>query len=744
MHEDAAGTSKLPTGREAADDPSPTPRIEAARRYLELLAGSDAPHTFQPYHDQNRRAPETGYLSRRIHGHLHDVWPTLMNRQRAGAAVAVTIAETDERGRKSANMVRPRAVWIEADTHISRPLPLQPTMTVETSPGRYHYIFVTRDITWEQWNGVQQTLIADYGSDPKAGHRTQVLRMPGTLNLKNPAKPFLVRFVEELTSQRIYTAAEIVAAFPPRPQPERRSREPYRRRDVLTRAPRGEAEQWQPDVALSAFQAIDRRLQGTGAFRVKGDRPGDQEFEVNLAVRSWWLRAMACIHHGSGGSEEGFRLSWAVSRGESELGLIGCRSKFDADDQRRVWDSIMSHVTAELPGAAVTMRTIYWIAVRYCGWKSGRLGRPIGQPRAAQEVSDHARAVAEAGQRAVTLGLERTRTLNAAFARLRPGSLMQRLLQDIGTRLDPRTGVASISSLAGMASTLRCAPETLRKYLRKLEAASLIVKNEGNSTSMLGVAGITIALALPEGIGQTEGPQQNSTSADLPISEQTGKPIPQFPQQAGWNPSRSPTSHGGAGEGGGTDLPADGGSLQGQPVPLPREAEWSLEDWVRAGVVHAEFGGLLELVAAARGKKGVSRVLVRLQELRVLRPSFADLRREAERAADIAARSTARKAAKSKGLADREIDQLVRQATPASVPDEDAAVFVKEMARHLDAIIREASGDPDPWRRSSWQGRRQPKIEQPKSTNAYAAARHKRDPSSFEQAGPDAPDDPPF
>jgi hypothetical protein len=322
---------------------------------------------------------------------------------------------------------------------------------------------------------------------------------------------------------------------------------------------------------------------------------------------------------------------------------------------------------------------------------------------------------------------------------------MQRLLQDIGTRLDPRTGVASISSLAGMAETLGCAVETLRKYLRKLEAASLIVKNEGNSTSMLGVPGITIALALPEGIGQTEGPQQNSTSGDSPISDQTGKPIPQFPQQAGWNPSRSPTSHESAGEGGGTDLPADGGSLQGQPVPLPREAEWSLEDWVLAGVVHAEFGELLQLVATARGKRGVSRFLARLQDLRVLRPSFADLRGDVERAADIAARSATRKAAKSKGLADGEIDRLVRQATPACVPNEDAALFVREMARHLDAIIREANGDPDPWRRSSWQGKRQPKVEEQKpTTNAYAAARHKRDPSSFEQAGPDAPDEPPF
>ena len=133
------------------------------------------------------------------------------------------MAETDGRGRKSANMVRPRAVWIEADTDLPRALPLPPTITVETSPGRHHYIYVCRDLSWELWHGVQQTLIEEYGSDPQAAGRTQVLRVPGTLHQKDPANPHLVRIVEELTTERIYTAAEVAAAFPPRvTQPGRR------------------------------------------------------------------------------------------------------------------------------------------------------------------------------------------------------------------------------------------------------------------------------------------------------------------------------------------------------------------------------------------------------------------------------------------------------------------------------------------------------------------------------------------
>ena len=153
-------------------------------------------------------------MRRFVHGRLDDVWPELVARQQKGAAIAVTIAETDGRGRKSANMIRPRAVWIEADTILRRALPLQPTITVETSPRHHHYIYVVRDLGWEEWHGVQRTLIEEYGSDRRAGSRTQVLRLPGTLHLKDPVNPHLVRIVEQLTTERIYTAAEVAAAFP--------------------------------------------------------------------------------------------------------------------------------------------------------------------------------------------------------------------------------------------------------------------------------------------------------------------------------------------------------------------------------------------------------------------------------------------------------------------------------------------------------------------------------------------------
>jgi hypothetical protein len=449
---------------------------------------------------------------------------------------------------------------------------------------------------------------------------------------------------------------------------------------------------------------------------------------------------MACVHHASAGSEEGFKFSCAASGGDSSLALIGCPAKFDAADQRRVWDGLTAGAAAELRGAAVTIRTIYWIARRYCGWQSGRRGRPIAQPRAARELPVPAQAVADAGRWAVSAGLERVLALHEAVARqcVPKDSLMGRILAEIRRAIDVRTGVTAIGSLTGMAETLGCTTETLRKYLRNLAEKGLIIKNDGNATSTLGTSGITIALAFPPELREAIQAQPSLATADPPISGQTGKSIPHFQTVPGRIPSRSPYSH----EGEGTAASRGQGALPDERGdPLWGKSDLSLGEWIQAGVVHAEFGDHLERLGDAQGRAGVSRVLIRLQDLRELRSSFADIRSDAERAADLAARSLARKAAKPQQPLDADMQRLLSQASPAGIAAEDSAAFAREMARHLNAIIREARGDPDPWRSAYWRKR----AESPKPNgNAYAAVRMKRDPTVLDHDGQDRSDDPPF
>ena len=410
----------------------------------------------------------------------------------------------------------------------------------------------------------------------------------------------------------------------------------------------------------------------------------------------WWFRGTAAIHHASGGSDAGFELSCQVSGGGGSKGLIGCPEKFNEAGQRRLWESL-SNDGFRIRSDAVTIDTIYWIAGRYCGWKRGRHGRPLGQPREIK-LSEQAEAVADAGRRAVSAGLDRVRELHAdVCAPLFQGDpLLGRVVAAIYDRLEPRTGVAFIGSLAGMAGTLDCARETLRRYLRVLARKGLIIKNAGNAASMLGTPGITVALALPERLWEAVNPQQSTATPDPPIADTTGITTPHFQTQAGWNLSRSPYSHEDDDAQGldGTRRSPQTGDGKGDAGSEVQAALWSkpdptLGDWTEAGVIHAEFefGDHLERLADERGKGAVSRVLERLKDLRTIRNSPAEIRSDAERAADLAARTVAKKVGKRMGFTEADIKHMVEHSSPGSVDNEDAADFVREMANELDVIL---------------------------------------------------------
>lgn len=316
--------------------------------------------------------------------------------------------------------------------------------------------------------------------------------------------------------------------------------------------------------------------------------------------------------------------------------------------------------------------------------------------------------------------------------------LLGRVVAEIYDRLQPRTGVAFIGSLGGMARTLDCARETLRRYLPVLTRKGLIIKNAGNAASMLGTRGITVALALPESLWEALNPQQSTAAPYPPISDTTGIATPDFQTQAGWNPSRSPYSHEVGGDETSSSQVPTGQDYEGKSCHPGRDlaALWHKpdrltdDDWREAGVIHPEYGEHMDELADRWGRGAVSRLMANLEDLRTLRKSFVEIRHDAERAADIAARTLAKKIGKAAGMTEAEIAHAVREACPARVDKEDSAGFVREMARHLKAIVREAQGHPDPWGSRRWRQKQQQSDATEPKVNAYAAARHKRDSSA--------------
>jgi hypothetical protein len=129
----------------------PEPEDEqASRLFLKLLDPSADIFTFQTADDdRSRRNPLLASV-------IHSPPPVRDQLQRLndqGAGIFVTANETDGKGRKSENIKRIRAVWQEDDAGFDGPFPLEPSMVVETSPGRFHrYWLVAGDFagrrTW--------------------------------------------------------------------------------------------------------------------------------------------------------------------------------------------------------------------------------------------------------------------------------------------------------------------------------------------------------------------------------------------------------------------------------------------------------------------------------------------------------------------------------------------------------------------------------------------------------------------
>ena len=189
-----------------------------ARAFLRALDPNAGAFAFQLIPEAGAGAPRS----------FHGVPEGAIGDHDRGAAVFVAVNETDGNGRCKENIKRVRAVFQEDDSGYRGSFPLEPSMVVESSPGRFHRYWLVAD-QWSaddhgraDFNHVMERMIKSYGSDPGAKDISRVLRVPGFLNRKR-SEPFLVRIVN-LTGKR-YSRRQIVDAFPPVPRIVRPTRQ---------------------------------------------------------------------------------------------------------------------------------------------------------------------------------------------------------------------------------------------------------------------------------------------------------------------------------------------------------------------------------------------------------------------------------------------------------------------------------------------------------------------------------------
>jgi len=195
----------------------PTLNRADTEAFLRALDPSADKFTFQLIDDNaQRKDPRLGQI---FNASLGLLYRPLVKFNQQGAGVFVTVNLTDGRGRDAENIVAVRALFADLD---GAPLPqtfhCKPHIIVESSPGKFHIYWLTRDCKLDQFTPLQKRLLQLYGGDPKVIDLPRVLRVPGFLHQKvdkhgRASVPFCSRLVE-LHDHPAYAVEEFIEGLP--------------------------------------------------------------------------------------------------------------------------------------------------------------------------------------------------------------------------------------------------------------------------------------------------------------------------------------------------------------------------------------------------------------------------------------------------------------------------------------------------------------------------------------------------
>ena len=146
-----------------------------------------------------------------------DVTMELEKRNYYGAGVYMAINETNGKGRKSDDVVRVRAVFADFDgTPIEPVWEYEPSMVIESSPGKYHAYWLSDDIPLEGFRQLQESIAEKFKSDPKVKDLPRVMRVPGFEHRKG--EPFMTKIIH--FSGNKFSFDLLTEMFPPSQRPK--------------------------------------------------------------------------------------------------------------------------------------------------------------------------------------------------------------------------------------------------------------------------------------------------------------------------------------------------------------------------------------------------------------------------------------------------------------------------------------------------------------------------------------------
>lgn len=188
------------------------------KQFLETLGGPNAYFHFQTFDDA-----KTG--NKALAKQMYDYYDDLMHKMlvalnESGAGIFVAVNEHEHnKGRLKKTTTNVRAIFADFDDpetavdqvdQISNVL--EPTMVIESSPGKFHVYYVLANntsIPVNEFTYWQKHLVKEFGSDPKCTDSSRVMRVPGFTHNKGDPHPVILTHC----SGKKYMLDDLVSAF---------------------------------------------------------------------------------------------------------------------------------------------------------------------------------------------------------------------------------------------------------------------------------------------------------------------------------------------------------------------------------------------------------------------------------------------------------------------------------------------------------------------------------------------------
>jgi hypothetical protein len=178
------------------------PDREQAETFLIALDADYGQFSFRTFSDSAyTRTGSDDPLEKTLHGSLSSHWDELVQLNRSGAVVTVTINRTNGLGRGISDISHVRALFIDDDLggDPSR-FSISPHIQVETSHNHYHYYWLVNDLPISRFQIYQQCLAKCYRGDTRVQALNQTMLLPGFWRRKKITNPRLSKLIKVSTA----------------------------------------------------------------------------------------------------------------------------------------------------------------------------------------------------------------------------------------------------------------------------------------------------------------------------------------------------------------------------------------------------------------------------------------------------------------------------------------------------------------------------------------------------------------